>query len=322
MATSDRGSNEVLGRKIILSETQSVDNCLFMDCDCLEHAPHLIVASSLLFADDLLQTYGKCWRYWRSLAIFANTAREVAGALYGSYCQNFGPLAGRSVKAIFPKPMSQRWNRISELENRMLRAGFYELAVCLADVLANKFIDSSELDLLARATTDETVQTGWEALKKIREAVHVLKKHNNLTKAKVTSDIEKRVTPNSLEIEQTKAYTICMSQWRGQTLRNAADVLWGKMVKAMNLTREPLMHLSFFLKKASTSKDDDFGPLAHLVFGKAAGILQEYNTLLRHLVSLLCVYVLNNQPTTTYINKSGLCLPRSIRKQMKCSLEF
>ena len=270
-----------MGRKICLSDSKDIDNCLYLDCDCLEHAPHLIVASSLLFADELLKQYGKSWRYWRSLAVFANTAREVAGPLYQSYCQNFGALAARSVKAVFPKPMSQRWNRVSELENRMLRAGFLELAVCLADVLASKFIDASELDLLAKATSSEDgAAAGWEALNKIRDAVIVLKK-NSKKNAKVLTTLDSKTTPNSLEIEQTKAYTICMSQWRGQTLRTAADLLWGKMVSAMNLTREPIMHLSFFLKKESTNTGDEFGPLSQLIFGKASLIFREYDALLR-----------------------------------------
>lgn len=297
LCTTDRGANEVLARKIVLSETEHLEGCLFLDCDCLEHAPHLIVSSSLLFADELLEKYKRSWKYWSSLAIFANTTREIAGPFYHSYCSNFGALEGRKVKAIFPKPMSQRWNRIHELETRLMRAGFYQIAVCLAEVLAHKYIDAGEIDALAglagkeRSASEDNDQTsGWHVLEKVRSAVTILKGR----KASTKDDVEKiearaKTTPNALEIEQTKAYTICMSKWRGQALRTAADQLWGKMVCAMNFTRQPLMHMSFFLKKASSatqSNKDDFGALAQLVFGKAAEFHKEFDELLRPFASI------------------------------------
>lgn len=295
LVTSDQGSNEKFARKAILNEASHVEECLclYLEADCFEHSPHLIVASSLMLADQLLETYQCDWQYWGSLAIFANTVREVSLPFYQSYCSQFGTLEGRKVKAIFPKPVSQRWNRIHELESRLLGAGFYQIAVCLADVLASKAIDAKELHSLEKlgllTADDDDGKSRWHALGQLRAAVQIMKKKQKVNDATLSEMKSRKTVPNELDIEQTKAYTIRMSKWRGQALRTAAEHLWGKMVEAMNQTRGPIMHLSFFIKKSSTRDGDDKpGPLAELVFGKAASIHCEFEELLRPFSLLSC----------------------------------
>ena len=259
-----------------------------MDCDCMEHTPHLVVVSSLLLADDMLRAHQKNWKYWSSLAVFANTAREVAGSLYDSYSAHFGFVEAKAVKTIMPRAVSQRWNRIHELENRVLKAGCFQLAVCLADVLARKDIDSSELAALERESGSAHA---WGALNSIRNAVTIAKQRKTDTPAEPLTHSK----VNEPALEEAKEYSIRMSRWRGQTLRTVADQMWGRMIAVMQACRGPIVHFSFFIKRESTaslisdtSKSNELsaGALATLVYGKAAEIHNEFGDLQRDAVAV------------------------------------
>ena len=146
MATTDNGPNECAARRLIASEISTIPNVYYFDQSCLEHSPHLVVIGSLNLADELLEHFGSSWRYWSSLAMFAHTARDVAKPLYQNYAARWGPLlAKQAVKAIFPRPIAQRWNRIHELERRIQDSDFLKLAVSLCEVLTSKWVDLSEL---------------------------------------------------------------------------------------------------------------------------------------------------------------------------------
>ena len=134
MATTDRGSNEVTARRLIAAEVSEYENVYYFEQDCLEHSPHLVVMSGLLLVDKLLASTAT-WKYWSSLAMCSYTCRDQARALYDCYCDRFGAMKGKeAVKSIFPRPVCQRWGRIDELEKRIIKAGFSQLATCLADI--------------------------------------------------------------------------------------------------------------------------------------------------------------------------------------------
>ena len=278
MNTTDKGSNEAYARRAILAETGGAPNVFFLDQDCLEHAPHLVVMGSLLLADRLLDLVdAPRFHYWASLAVFAHTARDVAKPLYEKYCERFGAQAGKeAVKCMFPRPVSQRWGRIHELERRIIDAGFLRLAACLQDVFAAKFVDGSGL------------QDG-------EEAVDASGGGSVSSRAKRSSDKEhtradgpgKSTTPNELSVEQTRAYTLQMGRWRAKTLSVVGNRLWGKTILIMYHTRAPIIHLTSFLKK-QISDEELFakgGPLAQLATGGASRIFAEFNTILSSLAS-------------------------------------
>ena len=279
MCTTDQGSNEAWGRRAILCDVKDDKRTLFLDSDCLEHGPHLIVMASLILADQMLSELGRPWKYWKSLATFAYTSRDVAKKLYDAWVKRFGALDAKSrVKSLFPKPASQRWGRVHELESRIMRAGFLNLAVCLAEILTSKFVDMSEVAPLESCSSSDQ---GWEALSVIKSCIRCTKDKQQKQKKEIDAG-KTSATPDVLSVEQTKAYTIQMSKWRGQTLVAIADRLWGKTIETMYHTREPIIHLTSFLKANSSSESDDcttFGILAQLVHGKASEIQAEFDVI-------------------------------------------
>ena len=142
LCTTDQGSNESWARKSNVVETSDMQRVLYLDSDCLEHSPHLIVLSSLHLVDDMLAFHQRPWKYFSTLAMFSHAARDCHKQLYDSWYNHFGAAAASAhAKKIFPRAVAQRWGRVHELESRMLSAGFLPLAICLSDVLARKYID-------------------------------------------------------------------------------------------------------------------------------------------------------------------------------------
>ena len=284
LCTTDKGSNEAWARRCIAGETSDAANVFFFDNDCLEHAPHLVVMSSLLLCDEVLTMHDCKWKYWTSLAMFSHTARDVAKPLHECWARLFGSMSAKeTTKSLFPRAVSQRWGRVHELEKRILDAGVDKLAVCLADVLTHKAIDTTEVEHIcsAAASTEDNTARGkyQEVLQKIQQTVSVAR---TTPKTKVSKTSH---TPNELEVEQTKAYSIKMSQWRGRTLLAMSDQLWGRVIEVMHRTREPIIHLSNFIKRPLSQ--DEFnrkgGVLAQLVTGRAQLIHEEFIDIARGL---------------------------------------
>ena len=293
MVTTDGGLNEQRGRKIVAAEIMDSPNMFFFQQDCLEHSPHLVVVSSLLLVDDLLAGTVD-WKYWSSLAMFAHTCRDQARSLYDTYSARFGALnAKRTVKSLFPRPVSQRWGRIHELEERIMAAGFSELAISISEILLRKWIDPSEL-------SSSLNTSGWKAGDSVAEAIKKAAKqsktakdvdHDDGDKDKKTEKKQKKRenphekserTPNELSVEQTKEYTIKMGRWRARTLQTVGDQLWGMVVTIMHCTRDPLIHITNSLKQKIAQHDmvETGRPLTRLVFGKAAEIFEDFNRIL------------------------------------------
>ena len=81
---------------------------------------------------------------------------------------------------------------------------------------------------------------------------------------------------DEMAIEETKAYSEKLSRWRKRAVGCFQDPLWWKTVEIMNSCRQPLSHLSNFLKK--NDKADEFGCVARLACGKAGVINDEFGT--------------------------------------------
>ena len=291
MATTDGGANEQLARRLIAAEIMDCPNIYYFQQDCLEHAPHLVVMSSLLLVDEFLEGFTN-WKYWSSLAVFSHTCRDQARSLYESYSNKFGAKrAKEAVKTLFPRPVSQRWGRIQELEDRIINAGFSELAACVSEVLTRKWVDANELSGSLMACKAEAWSGAVSVTATIRHA-KVTAASGSAKPAGEGDDTSKKrqkqkqpANPNELSIEETKEFTIKMGKWRARTLEAIGDQMWGMVIAVMNRTRSPLIHISNVLKQKHSLQTcvEKGGPLAQLVYGKAALILEEFSDTLRSL---------------------------------------
>ena len=206
--------------------------------------------------------------------MFAHTARDVAKPLFESYSSRFGAQAAKeAVKCLFPRPVSQRWDRIHELEKRIIDAGFVRLAQCLADVFQRKFVDHSECKDLEATGASTAAAAAGAASRSQSDKEHAQAAAGNAA-----------ATPNELSVEQTRGYTLQMGRWRAKTLRAVADRLWGKTILVMYHARCPIIHLTSFLKKQFSEQEllQKGGPLAQLSLGRAAEIHAEFNGILSH----------------------------------------
>ena len=115
------------------------------------------------------------------------------------------------------------------------------------------------------------------------------------SEAKVKSGMQppkqQNTSPDDTVIEKTVAYTKQMGRWRAMTLTAAADKLWGRVVAVLNATREPIIHLTSFLKK-NIDLQVEHGHLAQLIHGKATEIETEFLKLMSNLTinQLKCFY--------------------------------
>ena len=288
MATTDRGSNESLARRTAAAEVMDSPNIWFLDQNCLEHAPHLVVLSGLLLADTLLECNGSIsWKYWSSLAMFGHTSRDQARDLYETYAERYGAQrAKQTVKCLMPRPVSQRWGRIHDLEDRIMKAGFSEIAICMAEILTRKFIDVNELRSTAMLQESGESESVWEAMSVVRRALKAASKTSDAQKNRIEND--KHATPNELSVEQTKEFTLKMGRWRARTLQACGDRMWGMVITVMNACREPLIHISNFLKQTIDDQEvsQKGSPLCQLVYGKADAIFDCFTSTLRSMRSL------------------------------------
>ena len=155
LVTTDGGPNEQQFRKLSAAVMHS-PNVFFLQQDCLKRSPHLVVMSSLLLVDALLEKFAN-WKFWSSLAMFAHTCRDQARSLYEVYSSRYGASeAKNTVKTLFPRPASQSWGRIHDLEKRIMNAGFQQLAICVSNILTRKWIDLDEIQKGTPVSTDSS----------------------------------------------------------------------------------------------------------------------------------------------------------------------
>ena len=86
---------------------------------------------------------------------------------------------------------------------------------------------------------------------------------------------------DDLAIDQSKAFSLKMGTWRRVALERVTDPLWWRVLKVANRAREPLIHLSNFLKVKLSDEElsSGGGHLSRLVCGKAAQIAKEFAAL-------------------------------------------
>lgn len=258
MCTTDGGSNEVACRKFVATLTRDIPNILFLENTCMEHSHHLISMGSLQLVDQLLSSFaGRSWKYYSSLAIFTNVARSVSRPLYHSWCELFDAVSGASyVKKMFPRCCSTRWGSISATEERILQAGCQRLKTALTLAFDTKRKNST--------TTSNQ--------KKQKQDV------------KESKENDRNLNPDILAVEAVKEYQIKMGKWRRHAVEVLADSLFEVTIRLMSKAREPLNHLSNFLKQstASATQTDKLmgGHLGHLACGKALEISTSFNQIL------------------------------------------
>ena len=224
----------------------------------MEHSHHLISMGSLQLVDQLLSSFaGRSWKYYSSLAIFTNVARSVSRPLYHSWCELFDAVSGASyVKKMFPRCCSTRWGSISATEERILQAGCQRLKTALTLAFDTKRKNST--------TTSNQ--------KKQKQDV------------KESKENDRNLNPDILAVEAVKEYQIKMGKWRRHAVEVLADSLFEVTIRLMSKAREPLNHLSNFLKQstASATQTDKLmrGHLGHLACGKALEISTSFNHIL------------------------------------------
>ena len=249
MQVSDGGSNEVGSRNTWLFLLHLLPFVYYLDSDCFEHGVHLMVLGGLLLVDKHLAGHRR-WKYYSSLAIFANVARDVAADLFERWEGVHGSTSAREfVRKLFPKANSARWGAVHGLELRLRAAGLQRLHSVLLFVLCQKLIQQS---------------------------------NNQTKKAAATASMN----PNTLAVEQTKEYTQLYGKWRVHALETSRDPLLSALVDVMVKARGPLMHLSNFIKtRIPEAERRSFGNhLAQIVNFKAEEIDLELDDLFGNLV--------------------------------------
>ena len=202
---TDRGSNEVLAKKIWANIARDVPQVIVFPMDCLEHQSHLITLQGLKLADSLLKRHGANFRYFSSLATVCNTLRDLAKQVFDSWCEIHGDRSGvKLVKKLWPKLIGGRWNSCHEVEERMCLIG-------------------------GRAMAEPVI-------------MEVLTKKKNKPPAGETGPGS--TTVDELNFESMKAHTVKMGQWRSNTSKFVQQSLWWVIAEAMNIARGPTVHLS------------------------------------------------------------------------------
>eukprot|EP00435_Cladocopium_sp_Y103_P031899 s120_g8.t1 len=204
MLTSDRGSNELLARKMWLAVAKDSPEVLVFLGDCLEHAGHLVSLQALKTADALLKNHGVQWKYFSSLATSCNTFRDLAKGIFQSWCEIHGDVSGlKCAKNLWPKLVAGRWNSCNDVEARMEHIGGQRMMQPVLDrVLASR----------AKGAPGESSGTAAAA---DRGASQV----------------------DDISYEETRRYQEQMGRWRKATVECVNDAMWWVVAAAMRQAR-------------------------------------------------------------------------------------
>ena len=282
--TTDQGSNEMCARKHCLVATSTLDQCLYLDANCLEHQSHLGVHAALVFIDLALREHGRSWKYYSSLAIFSNCARDLASSIFNKWTEFFGSdSALQTVNALIPKSSAGRWGAIDQIEGRFLRAPQHQWAQCMNHVILEKLqLDSSEIDGLQGILPDEVHRIfASKAPKKKGKA-------KGKAKAAARADESGCGKVDLLAIEEMAEHAARIGRWRRHLLLTMNDRLFGCLVEVMHVSRAPLIHLSNFLKQdiSDIELNRHGNKLQQLVCFKAGAIMAEFDALLGNMSAL------------------------------------
>lgn len=211
--TTDRGPNEVLGRKVWTTLRRDCPNIVSLSSDCFEHASHLVSLGTLKTLDDVLRRFGRKWKFFSSLATSSHTLRDLSKSLYERWCVVHSDISGlKCAKKLWPKVVGGRWNSCSEALARMKQVGGQSM---LEPVLR---------DLL------ESKQN---------------KKRTDPCKAEDEShENDRSRVLDEISYDATKAYQVKMGRWRKQTWDCVQDTLWWIVSELMRVVQLPMVHFS------------------------------------------------------------------------------
>lgn len=287
-ATTDRGSNETQARKHILAMTADIPQVIFLESDCLEHSLHLAVLGGLLFIDGLLQQLGRPWRYYSSLAVFANCCRDSAREIFTAWESMYGcHSAMEHAQALMPKCVSSRWGSVDSVEERVLQTGMSTWAPCVSKVFLEKILDTPVddgfFDQVAKMLPNDLRAAFSSKAGRAKSKKEAKKRTDSAGFGSTTTPVG---GVDLLALEELAEYSARVNRWQRHVLLTVNDRLFGCLIAVMHRSRSPIMHLSNFLKKTSTSKQTNReagGSLFQLVSFKAAEVQSEFDSMLRNL---------------------------------------
>ena len=96
-------------------------------------------------------------------------------------------------------------------------------------------------------------------------------------------DNDRNLNPDILAVEAVKEYQLKMGKWRRHAVEVLGDSLFEVTIRLMSKTKEPLNHLSNFLKQSQVSAETEKlmgGHLGHLACGKALEISTSFDDIL------------------------------------------
>lgn len=183
--------------------------------------------------------------------------------------------ASKAVKKLFPRCEAGRWNSTDVAEKRILQCGQHLFLPVLAQVLGAA---------IERDKCGSLEFNVWSQDKSVLEQTEKNKPSKSSSKAEAPKKRQKLPADvaSDLTMEETLAYTRKIGKYRRSTLLCARDALWWALVEIMNLTKQPTVHLSSFLKqkidKATLAKRGN--ALCQLVHFKASSLMTEYESVL------------------------------------------
>ena len=116
--TSDRGSDQVLFRALCRAEASADCAMIFVDADCLAHASHLVVKSGLRLTDAFLESRGKPYRFYGTVAKATTLWRDNVRAMYTFIANNASASDAERLAGSLPsKCIAGRWGLCRLLSN-------------------------------------------------------------------------------------------------------------------------------------------------------------------------------------------------------------
>ena len=225
VATTDRGSNECQARKHILALSADINNFIYLDGNCFEHSVHLAVQSGLVLIDTLLAQRQRQWRYYSSMAIFANCCRDLAKDFFAVWENRWGcESAMANVYKLAPKCISSRWGSVDSVEERFLQPALPEAwAHCLSKVALEKMdgfgdLDSTTLDQLSKMLPEDLKEAFSSKAKKAKSK----KEAQSRVKSK-GSRLGSVGGVDLLAIEEMAEFAARVSRWQRHLLLTIND---------------------------------------------------------------------------------------------------
>ena len=277
LSTSDRGSNEVMNRKLTMCLVEDIDRAIFLDNDCWEHSCQLCVLGSLKLVDQMMLhampvAEKRSWKYYSSIATVCNVCRDVARDMFETWKQFFGPESAiQHVRKLFPRCCAGRWLSIAMSEDRIIKSKESLLQSVLTAVLKKKSV--MENDEAEQAESGEKAGNAGNADPSSAPASKTKSKNNG---GNNVGNVD------LLAVEQSKHYSETMGKWRKHALVAVSGPLWHRAIAGLNIVKGPLTHFSCFLKKTVGEQAllRHGNTLHQLVCGRSKGFLQEFEGML------------------------------------------